>query len=281
MAQYEQIKARIQSITSIGKITKAMQLVSIAKLKKINKKIWEIKAYSAEVYKVFNEIIKRAEESIYLAKSDFIPKKTMWIIINSNIGLCGGYNLLLNKLILKNLKENDELFIIGQKGESYFKARRKKIYFATPIDINFTNQDSREMALRLHKYFTKNFYDSIKIGYTKFINNITTEPVILDLLPIVKKPIKNNNEKKLKALVEFDPDVETILNETIILYLNTIIYSSIIESQVSEYSSRRNAMENATKNAKDLKEKLTLEFNRKRQDNITQEISEIVSGSNV
>ncbi len=278
MSQTSHIKTRIQSIVSISKITKAMELVSTAKLKKISKNLRAIKNYSSEVYDVFNSIIKNTNESKYLVSKDFHSKKTLWIVINSNIGLCGGYNLNVNKLVLKDLKQNDEIFVFGTKGTTFFINNKKTIAKSIDINIKITSEECKKYVFEIHDDFIEKKYDSIKIAYTSFINSINCEPKILDLLPIIK--IKNVEvEKKLDAVCEFDPTVEDILESSIILYLNTILYSAIIESQVSEHTSRRTAMENATNNASELKEKLTLEFNRKRQDSITQEITEIVSGS--
>lgn len=282
MAQISNIKTEIASIKSTAKITKAMELVSTAKLKKISKIVHSIKEYSSEVYTIFNDIIKQTTDSQYLAKPGFQPKHTLWLVINSNIGLCGGYNININKLIMKQIKSNDDIYGIGQKSKSYFTSRQQNIISIEDISLAFSNDDSKRIALDVHNYFSNKKYDSIKIAYTKFVNNLQFEPVILSLLPITKQSqpekTKDNDTFKLKALIEFDPDVKTILQEGIILYLNTIIYSAVVESQVSEQASRRLAMENATDNAEKLAKKLTTEYNRKRQDIITQEISEIISG---
>ncbi len=280
MSQLSNIKSQIQSIDSISKITKAMELVSTAKLKKISKNLLDIKVYFSEVYQIFNEIIKSVNDSKYLVQKNFQENKTLWIIINSNIGLCGGYNLNVNKLVMKHIKPEDEIFAIGSKAKSYFLNHKKNVVKSMDVNINFSNEDSKEYAFSLHDDFLNKKYDSIKIAYTSFINNVNYEAKILDLLPIVKiksdKEILKNNAA---VLIEFEPSVEEILEGTIILYLNTILYSTVLESQVSEHISRRVAMENATNNANDLKDKLVLMYNRKRQDGITQEITEIVSGS--
>ena len=199
-------------------------------------------------------------------------------MINSNLGLCGGYNLNINKIVLKNFQENDALYIIGTKGRTYFKVRDKKIVGFENTQLNFSNQISKKIALKIHDFYIKKEYHQIKIAYTKFINNILFEPVILKLLPIIKN-FKLQKENINIQITEFDPSVEEILDQGIILYLNTIIYASIMESQVCEYASRRLAMENATSNAQELVKKLTLSYNRQRQDSITQEITEIVVGS--
>jgi len=277
MAKATKLKSKISDIKGIEKITHAMQLVASAKLKKIANLIWPIKQYALEVYDVFNKIITQSQKSIYLHNNKEKLNNALWIVVNSNLGLCGGYNLNVNKIVLKNFKENDALFIIGSKGKTFFNARNKKIIGFENTQLNFSNQVSKKIALKIHDFYIKKQYRQIKIAYTKFINNILFEPIILDLLPIFKQSKKGL--KTTSQVTEFDPGVEEILNQGIILYLNTIIYSSIMESQVCEYASRRLAMENATQNAKDLIKKLSLTYNRIRQDSITQEITEIVVGS--
>jgi F-type H+-transporting ATPase subunit gamma len=121
--------------------------------------------------------------------------------------------------------------------------------------------------------FNNKEIERIKLVYTKFINSISFQPTVLQLLPIAKINTQQN------SLFEFEPDAQTVLETTILLYLNTIIYSAISESQVSEQASRRLAMENATNNANELKDNLTLQYNRSRQAKITQEIAEIIAAA--
>jgi F-type H+-transporting ATPase subunit gamma len=121
-------------------------------------------------------------------------------------------------------------------------------------------------------------YDEIMIAYTRFINNVTFEPTLLRLFPILKDPEVAQNP--MHGRVEFLPDANTVLEKSISLYINTIVYGTIMESQISEQASRRNAMENATNNSEELINKLQLQYNRERQAAITQELTEIVNGAN-
>lgn len=125
-------------------------------------------------------------------------------------------------------------------------------------------------------YYTSGEFDEIKLVYTKYVNKVLFEPTELRLFPI----IKNEKAPVSKSQITFEPSAELILETTVNLYLNTVLYGTIVESQVSEQASRRNAMENATNNGNDLRSSLSLKYNRERQAAITQEISEIVSGAN-
>lgn len=278
MAQDFRIKNRIQVINTIGKISRALQLVATSKLKKATKRIYEIRPYSKEMYDVFHQIIDNTNKSIYLQNSNFVSKKTLWIIINSNIGLCAGYNNNINKLVLPQLQKNDLLIVIGSKGINYYNNREFNIIKGyTDFDLNFEYEKAQEIGFQALSLFNDKEIDAVKLVYTKFINNITFEPTLLQLLPIIKQ---NIIKEKQEAILEFEPNAQVVLERAMPLYLNTIIYSSIRESQLSEQASRRVAMENATNNANDLKEELTLHYNRSRQSKITQEISEIVGVTN-
>ncbi|WP_031542514.1 ATP synthase F1 subunit gamma [Mesoplasma photuris] len=277
MANLSGLKAEIESVENIGKITNAMQLVASAKLRRVGKKIVETQEYVSEVYEVFNNIINQTENSIFLKESDKELKKTLWVVINSNLGLCGGYNSNINKLVMKEIKSSDEVYAIGTKAVSFFKTRKIKIKQEnTSVDVDFSNQEAREIGNDIMSYYTSGEFDEIKLVYTKFVNNVTFEPTLLRLFPIIKDKEANVSRKE----VMFEPSADVVLEKTVDLYLNTILLGTIIESQVSEQASRRVAMENATNNGEELIEKLSVKYNRERQGAITQQISEIVSGAN-
>lgn len=277
------LKTEIASVNNIGKITGAMELVATAKLKRISRRAEGIQSYVAEVYDVFNDIISNTLNSKYLAKSTGGFKKTLWIIVNSNLGLCGGYNNNLDKLVKSQLKKDDEIFAIGNKAISFAKNTHVLIRKQnTDVDVDFTSEQARQISTDVLSLFNSGEFDEINLAYTKFINSVTFEPTILRVFPIVKKEKQNLEEQHNgpRAILNFEPDPESVLATSVSLYLNTIIFGTIIESQLSEQASRRTAMEAATKNGRELKSKLNLLYNRKRQDAITQEITEIVSGAN-
>lgn len=279
MAQsMEQIRQKIKSVNTSYKITKAMQLVSIAKLKRVGKRIEMIKPYYSEVYDTFNQLIPKLNNSIYLKAKDQVINKTIWVIFNSNLGLCGGFNNNLNKLVLEQYQPQDEIVVIGSKGVSYFTNHHCKIIQSyTEINIQSSYNDSQEISLLLLSKFNNKETDAIKIAYTRYINTVTTIPTIIDLLPITVT--KTDKESSL-IQTDFEPDANTVINSAIPLYVGAIIYGALVESQVSEQALRRLAMENASNNAKEMKDKLLISYNRARQGAITQEISEIIGGAN-
>ncbi len=274
------LKKQISDIKSTAKITKAMELVSTAKLKKLSKVVINSKAYFSEIYTVFNDIISQADQSVYQTGSHFSPSKTAWIIINSSLGLCGGYNLNVHKLLVDQIKPKDYICGIGSKLQSFIKAQHLKLdQFISQVDLNFKYEDGAAIMGEILSMYNQKKINCIKIAYTRFVNNVTFEPLVLQLLPITK--IKaSQNKFHPNVITEFDPSAEAVLDDTIPLYLNAILYSSVLESQLSEQASRRNAMQNATNNANDLIDKLSISYNRRRQANITQELIEIISGVN-
>ncbi|ASZ08874.1 F0F1 ATP synthase subunit gamma [Mesoplasma chauliocola] len=277
MANLSNLKTEISNTRDIGKITNAMQLVASAKLRRIGKKVTETQEYVSEVYSIFNEIIKHSSESIYLKNSTNDIKKTLWVVVNSNLGLCGGYNTNVNKLVLSNFKKEDQIYAIGTKAVSAFNSKKIKIKKeCTSVDIDFSPAQAKQIGNELLSYYSSGEFDEIQIVYTKFINNVTFEPTTLRVFPIIKE----GKQDASSSYYSFEPSAEEVLNNAVTLYLSTVIFGTIVESQVSEQASRRLAMENATNNGKELEYNLSIQYNRERQASITQEISEIVSGAN-
>ncbi|ATI73070.1 ATP synthase F1 subunit gamma [Mesoplasma florum] len=277
MANLSNLKTQISNTQDIGKITNAMQLVASAKLRRIGKKVTETQEYVSEVYAIFNEIIKHSSESIYLKSSANDIKKTLWVVVNSNLGLCGGYNANVNKLVISNFKKEDQIYAIGSKAVSAYNSKKIKIKNeCTDVDIDFSPAQAKQIGNELLSYYSSGEFDEIQIVYTKFINNVTFEPTKLRVFPIIKEETQETSS----SYYSFEPSAEEVLNNAVTLYLSTIIFGTIVESQVSEQASRRLAMENATNNGKELEYNLSIQYNRERQASITQEISEIVSGAN-
>ncbi|AVN58726.1 F0F1 ATP synthase subunit gamma [Mesoplasma florum] len=277
MANLSNLKTQISNTQDIGKITNAMQLVASAKLRRIGKKVTETQEYVSEVYAIFNEIIKHSSESIYLKNSTNDIKKTLWVVVNSNLGLCGGYNANVNKLVISNFKKEDQIYAIGSKAVSAYNSKKIKIKNeCTDVDIDFSPAQAKQIGNELLSYYSSGEFDEIQIVYTKFINNVTFEPTKLRVFPIIKEETQETSS----SYYSFEPSAEEVLNNAVTLYLSTIIFGTIVESQVSEQASRRLAMENATNNGKELEYNLSIQYNRERQASITQEISEIVSGAN-
>lgn len=269
-------KHRIASINSTKKITKAMELVSTVKLKKFKNVMLKNELYSNELKSLTCTLFSRLddEENKYTKLND--AEKDLLIVVSSNLGLCAGYNNDIYHYVEQNFDKNEVVIIpIGMKGDSYFK----KNGFALNEEFVLLNEkinylDITRLGKMVLSYFENKKYRSIKLVYTKYVNSIKFVPNTLSLFPL---EIENVNDSTLIEPL-YDPDLKTLIDNLVPLYVNINLYQKIVESQVCEQASRRNAMENATDNADELISNLTLEYNKARQAQITQEISEVIAG---
>lgn len=269
-------KHRIASINSTKKITKAMELVSTVKLKKFKNVMLKNELYSNELKSLTCTLFSRLddEENKYTKLND--AEKDLLIVVSSNLGLCAGYNNDIYHYVEQNFDKNEVVIIpIGMKGDSYFK----KNGFALNEEFVLLNEkinylDITRLGKLVLSYFENKKYRSIKLVYTKYVNSIKFVPNTLSLFPL---EIENVNDSTLIEPL-YDPDLKTLIDNLVPLYVNINLYQKIVESQVCEQASRRNAMENATDNADELISTLTLEYNKARQAQITQEISEVIAG---
>lgn len=278
------IKRKITSIQTTAKITNAMKLVATAKLKRQRDKLAAIKEYSHDYYDVIGLLLSVVDDVEFL-KVPNAKRRTLYITINSTMGLAGSYNFNVNKVLNKQISDNDITFTIGKKGHDNMRVNDRENQINRYLnlsdnDINFST--SMLIAKEALELYTSGEVDKITIVYTKFINAITFEVTNLDLLPFDKEEANLLAQEGL-ALdndnIIFTPSKEEIIRKVLPSYIATVLYSSMIESKISENASRRNAMDAATKNAKQLAENYKLVYNTLRQGKITSEITEIVAGS--
>ncbi len=270
------IKARIRSVDSTMKITKAMQLVATSKLKKQKQFMEENKEYAFYLKDTVSHILSSIEQSDHPYLKLHPDKKPYTIIFTSDMGLCGGYNANMYRLMQQVLHSDDPVVIIGSRGSAWIQNKEFHIVdsYTNLVDECYNELASvADQALALYR---KQEISEIRILYTKFENSVTFTPVMEVLLPIKKEEAS----KKSNAETLFEPAGESILDEIVPMYMRSLIYSYYLETKTSEQASRRMAMENATDNADELKQTLELQFNQARQAAITQEITEIVGGVN-
>lgn len=276
-AGLQQSKNRIKSVSATQKITSAMELVATSKLKKVKDLNFKITPFKKETINIISSVINNVSDKDYLFFKSPNQTKDLIIIVTSSLGLCGGYNNNIFKYVKENVDISSDLIVLGSKGVSHFKNNNYHIISEynelPPFDVK--ENLSSLITYKIVKDFKNSKYKNIKMIYTKFINTLTFEPTIFQLLPINPKIFKGKKNNKELLL---EPTAIDVLDELIPFYLTSTIKSLIIEAQLSEQASRRMAMENATDNANELKEQLMLEYNKARQAAITQEISEI-SGS--
>ena len=288
MSSLNEIRKKIKTVESTSKITNAMKLVATAKLKKEKQMFENQEIYYKNFYDIFSYINSKSENdsSIFFEQRQNV-EIDVYVLIFSTMGLCGSFNLNMVKEVQNSIKENDEIFIIGKKGKSVLSSKEVKGKIVFELDVN-DKDISYDICYILadsilKKYSTNKTIKSIKLYYTHFVNSLSFVPKLFNLLPLDESVKENRLEKPSgDGIYNLENSEDKPLVETIMIdYIATCIYGSILESKVCENASRRNAMDAATKNANELIKNYKLEFNRKRQFDITQEITEIVSGSNV
>jgi len=276
-ASMNDIKSRIKSVTGTMQITKAMELVATSKLRRAREKI--------ENSRPFHQIISRAIEAI--ATSDDAKnsvwskngegKKPLYIVIAGDRGLAGGYNANIFRLTSAISTNVDASYIpIGKKALDHYTHRQLRIIssnysYASDMSVG----DSLKLAKDVCEGFKNGEFDSVFLVYTKFASMISQIPVYEQLLPLEVA----GDDKADFADPMYSGDPEEILDKIIPQYVGGVIYSTVCESLASESAARRTAMNAANKNASEIIDTLVLKYNRARQAVITQEITEIVSGS--
>lgn len=273
MPSMKAIKNRIKSVENTRQITKAMQLVATSKMRKAKERIDAVRPYFETLSDALSDIsrINRDFSSPFTKKKE---GKMCHIVIAGDRGLAGGYNTNLFKSL--NYNDGDIIFPIGKKVVEYFSKKDVTFFtteYAVAADIQI--EDCNKISLSLAEAFLKGEFVGLDIYYTSFVNALTQLPHSKNILPIVT----NNEKSGSTSLMQYDPSPEAVFGKIVPYYISGIIYGGVCESIASELSSRRTAMENATDNADEIIESLSLTYNRARQASITQELTEIVAGA--
>lgn len=283
MASMRDIKRRKSSIQSTGQITKAMKLVSTVKLQKAKGRAEESKPYFNQLYQTIASIFEKSDPEV---KARYIRKqeggKKAFIVITSNRGLAGGYNANIVKLVSRSdiPKEDMLVYAIGRKGREGLERKGYHIEKDYSEVINSPlYSDAADISRDVMEAFENGDVNEIYVAFTIFRNSVSQVPTLLRLLP-TEDPSGPSSDGSGDALMNFEPEPEETLKEIIPKYVSGEIYGALIESLASENGARMQAMDNATNNAEEMIEDLTVQFNRARQGSITQEITEIISGAN-
>mgnify|MGYP002028739265 CR=1 FL=1 len=265
------------------KITSAMKMVSAAKLKKSQDRLQSIKPYSSALKKSINNVLPSINSSEIMLLSNFCETERVLIIaISSNRGLCGGFNANILKKVHKETTETTSFFCVGKKAAEQFSRISKNIVKKeTEILDQPSVQACREVSKKIINDFTSGKWSKVVVVYNKFKNAATQTVELEQILPILledsseQDEVVNNNVKDYI----FEPDKTEIINSLIPEKIHTQLFEAILNSIAAEHGARMTAMHKATDNAQELKDGLTLTYNRQRQAAITNEILEIVAGA--
>ncbi|MCR5034891.1 MAG: ATP synthase F1 subunit gamma [Clostridia bacterium] len=278
----QDIKRRIRSVSSTERITNSMKLVSAGKLRKAKAIFEKTNENSHFITNTIQELFNSGSEipQEYLAGNREI-KTTLYIVITSGRGLCGGFNTNIIREAQREIDRDWEppvIVAVGSKGKEYFEKRGYNVhssYLAPPESISFL--ETKELSKPILEMYDNKEIDEVILIYTSFISTMEQEVKNETILPFQVE--KDPDFMTVSKFVEYEPSVEAVFNYLVPKYVETKIYSAVVESATCEHAARRMAMENATDNAREMLDDLNLNYNRARQSAITDEIIEIVAGS--
>jgi F-type H+-transporting ATPase subunit gamma len=291
MASMREIKLRIKSIKQTRQITKAMKLISAAKLKKARQQLEQTTPYFNKVKETIADILIHSsslDNAFFENRNEKPGKVTGFLILSGDKTLAGGYNHNIIKLAESSIEgaENPLLFVAGHMGYSYFQKKNYNVYkdFDYPVQ-NPSVFRAREIAETILEMFKRDDLDEVYLVYTHMASAIKLVPKVVKLLPLDLDALKEDiglDEKspvKLDDKINYEPSPQAVFDVLIPKYVKGIVYGAFVEAFTSEQSARMTAMDNATASADDMLQSLNLFYNRARQAAITQEISEIVGGA--
>lgn len=286
--QLKEVRNRIKSIQSSQQITKAMKMVSAAKLRRAQDAILLMRPYAVKLQEMLQNIVSNTEGGIDMSLAAERPvEKVLMVVITSDRGLCGAYNSNIIKLAKQIIREKYaeqfakgqvEIMPIGKKGYENFTINGYKVndkYWQLFQHLTFENV--KAAAAIAMEGFVKGTYDAVEIVYSEFRNAATQIFVSEQFLPIAK--VENTENKGIKADFIFEPEKEVLIAELMPKILNTQFFKAMLDAHASEHGARMTAMDKASENASELLRTLKISYNRARQAAITTELTEIVSGA--
>lgn len=281
MANMKDVKRRIKSVESTMQITKAMQLVASSKMRKAKERAEAVHPFFEGVFQVMADISRDHEFTSVFTKKKF-KNSVLLIVIAGDRGLAGGFNSNVLKLAKAKADAIAEsggeavIMAIGKKAVEYFEKRDYKLIDGFPqIAEGIELVDAMMIANKVIERFKIGDFDAVELVYTTFVSVMTQEPQHLRILPVENLEYLGRKH----PMTIYDPSPEEVFDSLIPEYMGGMLYSAIVDSFASEQAARRTAMESASDNASEMIDKLSLLYNRARQAQITQEITEISSAS--
>ena len=284
MASGQEITTKIRSIETTRKVTSALEMVSASKIRKSQDLMTATRPYANMIRRVMGHLSKANPEyrHPFTVRREQV-KKVGYIIISTDRGLCGGLNTNLFKLVLNDISEwqgkdvDVSLVTLGKKASAFFRNVKVEIAaHASDLGEKPQIEDLIGSIKVMLDAYREEKVDLVYVVYNNFVNTMSQKPVLEQLLPL---PETEDEEVRDIWDYIYEPDAETLLDTVLVRYIEADVYHAVLENLASEHAARMIAMKNATDNAGDLIDELTLVFNKARQAAITQEISEIVGGA--
>jgi F-type H+-transporting ATPase subunit gamma len=274
------VQRRIKGFKSTMQITKAMKMMSAAKLRKAQQAVLAARPYAKELAKTLSRLVAggAGKNHPLLAQREGVTT-VAYVVITADRGLAGAFNINIIRKAQAAFRENPagkKLVTIGRKSRDYFKRRGiNPVLEYVGLGEEPTFAQARQMAAQLVNLYLQGEVDEVRLIYTEFVNAVSQRPVEVQLLPVVAP----EGAPETTTDYIYVPNAEEVLNTLVPRFAEVVFYQALLESKASEHGARMTAMGNATDNAKEMIAKLTLAYNRARQAAITREISEIVGGA--
>jgi F-type H+-transporting ATPase subunit gamma len=284
LATLRDLKRQIGSIKNIAKVTEALQTVSAVKFRKAEARVKQARPYAENVEQMMRDVASRARSDTPLLVGREVNRVAI-ATLTADRGLAGGFNAqVLRRTVRLRDEQSADLAQVasGRKAVSFFNFRRIELEEAyTGFTDSPTYEKAREIGQTLTRLFDDEEADEVYLVYNRFQSALTQTPVVTRLIPVAPEEDEEdeNGEEDQSGNLEYEPDAETILKKLVPRYVETMVWQALLESAAGEHGARMTAMKNATDNANDLAKNLTLQMNKARQAQITQEILEIVSGA--
>ena len=277
MPNLRELRSRIKSIESTSRVTKALQMIAAAKMKKAQDKVLDGRSYSEKLNAIIGNVYQSNPEIFSLSSEDG-SSKNLVLLVTPDRGLCGA--LVSNVLkeaskFIDSIDTDYEIRVIGKKGTSFISKIVDK-YESFKVSDMPTFEEVSPITSNISNDIEVDGFTKVFIIYTEFISTAVQKPKIKQLLPV---EIDFNNNEKVNNEFLYEPDLDKVSKALIPRYIETSIFNSILDSVASEHSARLVAMQNATENANELKQDLTLDLNKARQQQVTSEILDIVGGA--
>lgn len=281
MSDTAEIKHRIKSVSDTHQITKAMELISVSKMRKAIEKQAVNKAYFDSVRYTIKDIMRHSSDIRHKYLVHRPNNRTAYIVIAGDKGLAGAFNNNVLNLAWQHMQSRPVHYVvtIGQMARAFFESKGQ------PIDLEFTHavtnptlHDARGIMRDILDLYDRNLMDEVVVVYTRMESTVSQKPELVRLLPILESDIPSQGESTFTGEILYDPSPKEVLSVLVPQYLVGVIYSVLIHSFASEHAARMMAMSNANKNAEKMLETLNLEYNRSRQSSITTELLDMASG---
>lgn len=284
MASLKEIDSRIKSTKKMKQITKAMNMVSSSKLRRAEKNTKQFEPYMEKMQDAITAIAGASKNSNHPMLRPRHIQRSGYLVITSDKGLAGAYSSNVLKRLINDIKEkhtnSDEysIIVLGQSGVDFLKNRGYEVE-SSLVDVPDQPSFKSIQAIAKHAIdlFSEEHIDELKIYYSHYVSVLENKPSVKQVLPLSQEDSSQGQGQM--SSYEFEPDKDSILRVILPQYVESLIYGTILDAKASEHAARMTAMKNASDNATELIDDLSLQYNRARQAEITQQITEIVGGS--